>query len=387
MEWLKNKIFGDPKAQEITSLKEKMEELYAQKRYDEALAFAIKIRDLSIENFGKEHLFYASALNDMGLIYESMGNSKPVFNLYNEALEIRRRTAGENHPDFAETLNNLGLWYKKAGMNQDAEKMLRQALDIRRTTLGTTHPLFAQSLNNLAHLYISSGQLPEAEKYAKEALEVKKESSNVSADSMINSLQLLASIFDAQGKKMETASILQKVSDIVDKKQKSPSDENYSKLVRYSQEMNLSFQRGDYDGAVVKAKKAVDFAYSTYGNKSPECATTKVNLALLYRVKKENHLLAESLFKEALDIRESIFGPNHPETGEVCFYLGTLTLAEGKIDAARVMLKRAISIRNLVKDGWNEDIARELDLLNAAIEERERIKVEKYHESGAGLSR
>lgn len=160
-----------------------------------------------------------------------------------------------------------------------------------------------------------------------------------------------------------------------------PYDDNYLKLIRYSKEILTLYNCGDYSSAVVEGNNARDFARSTFGNKSNEYASTSIELAQLYRKKKENYSLAESIFKEALKIQESIFGPNHPKSGEICFFLGTLTLSMGKPDEAWILLNRAISIRNLVKEGWNEDISRELDILIASFEkgaeERIRIKIVK----------
>jgi len=159
-----------------------------------------------------------------------------------------------------------------------------------------------------------------------------------------------------------------------------------SQLLLFDKDILTLFNQGDYFGAVVQAKNARDFAYRSFGNNTPEYVTTIINLALLYRVKKEYHSLAESLFKEALTIQEGILGGFNPKTGEVYYYLGTLILARGNVEEARKLLNKAINIRNFLKEGWNEDVASELDLLITAIDEQnKRITIKKYHERGAGL--
>ena len=59
----------------------------------------------------------------------------------------------ENHPDYAISLNNLALLYESMGEYARAESLFRQALEISKKTLGEAHPDYAHSLNNLALLY------------------------------------------------------------------------------------------------------------------------------------------------------------------------------------------------------------------------------------------
>ncbi|WP_342766285.1 tetratricopeptide repeat protein, partial [Methanosaeta sp. UBA356] len=70
---------------------------------------------------------------------------------------------GEDHPEYAASLNNLAVLYRSMGRYSDAEPLFRQATEIWRKSLGEDHPNCATGLNNLAELYRSVGRYSDAE--------------------------------------------------------------------------------------------------------------------------------------------------------------------------------------------------------------------------------
>lgn len=70
------------------------------------------------------------------------------------------------------------------------------------------------------------------------------------------------------------------------------------------------FQQGQYDHAVVVAKKALDAAERAEGANHPSVATSLNNLAAIY-VAQGQYAQAEPIYKRSLAIVEKAFGPNH----------------------------------------------------------------------------
>ncbi|MFM6407988.1 MAG: tetratricopeptide repeat protein, partial [Microcystis sp.] len=62
------------------------------------------------------------------------------FNLYLEALDLRKRLLGDNHPDVAASLNNLAEFYYSQGRYTEAEPLYLEAINIFRERLGENHP-------------------------------------------------------------------------------------------------------------------------------------------------------------------------------------------------------------------------------------------------------
>ena len=53
----------------------------------------------------------AHSLNNLAVLYHSMGNYPQAEELYQQALSIRKKVLGSEHPDVATILDNLGALY------------------------------------------------------------------------------------------------------------------------------------------------------------------------------------------------------------------------------------------------------------------------------------
>ena len=75
----------------------------------------------------------------------------------------------------------------------------------------------------------------------------------------------------------------------------------------------LLSEKGDYDGAELLFREAIVIKEKVYGHDHPSTATTLNNIAvLLYSKGKKKE--ASVLGKQALRICEKALGPNHPTT-------------------------------------------------------------------------
>ncbi|MDB9384603.1 tetratricopeptide repeat protein, partial [Nodularia spumigena CS-584] len=72
----------------------------------------------------------ANTLNNIGLVYDSLGEKQEALKYYNQALPIYR--AVEDKGGEATTLNNIGSVYDSLGEKQEALKFYNQALPIYR---------------------------------------------------------------------------------------------------------------------------------------------------------------------------------------------------------------------------------------------------------------
>ncbi len=75
---------------------------------------------------GKDRPEYAASLNDLGRLYEAMGNNRHAEALYQAALGIRVRVLGEGHPDSAQSMNDLGALHETLGRRAEAERPIRR---------------------------------------------------------------------------------------------------------------------------------------------------------------------------------------------------------------------------------------------------------------------
>ncbi len=105
---------------------------------------------------------YAGLLNNMALLYITMGQTEKVEDPLVKSLGIYKSSVGDESPVYAKTLNDLGNFYRSQERYAEAEPLLTKALAIREKSLGTSHPLYTQSQEDLAIHYWKKGEVDKA---------------------------------------------------------------------------------------------------------------------------------------------------------------------------------------------------------------------------------
>ena len=118
----------------------------------------------------------ASALNNLGNRYSSLGRREEALQPTEEAVRIRRELSQSNPaflPDLAMALNNLGNRYSNLGRREEALQPTEEAVRIYRE-LSQSNPAFlpnlATALNNLGNRYSELGRREEALQLTEEAV-------------------------------------------------------------------------------------------------------------------------------------------------------------------------------------------------------------------------
>ena len=113
-----------------------VKQLIEQGRYQEAIPIAERAVEVAKRVRGPEHPETADALNNLGLVFEKIGDSAKAEPLFQEALRIRQKVLGPEHPVTAQSLNKLGSLYRD--VHEYAKAALRGCLIVRRT--GSSRP-------------------------------------------------------------------------------------------------------------------------------------------------------------------------------------------------------------------------------------------------------
>jgi len=101
-----------------------------------------------------------------------MGRWEVGLPLYKDILEQVPAEHGKAGNEYATALNNLAMIYHDTRRYEDAEPLYDEALSIRRRVLGADHPETATSLNKLAGLYRAQGRYVEAAPMVMDAVEI-----------------------------------------------------------------------------------------------------------------------------------------------------------------------------------------------------------------------
>ena len=240
---------------------------YGEGKFQKALPLAAKVAQVHRAILGEKHPDYATSLQHLALLYESIGEYTLAQPLYQQALDLRKAVLGEKHPDYATSLNNLGKLFESIGESERAEPLLRQALQIRKGVLGEMHPSYATSLSNLAGLYESMGAYARAEPLYRQASAIRK--------------AVLGDEHPEYGQSLNNLALL------------------YHSM-------------GEYAQAEPLYRKALVIDKAVLGEKHPNYACSLNNLALLFESMGE-YARAEPLYRQALEIHKAVLGEKHPD--------------------------------------------------------------------------
>ncbi len=150
----------------------------------------------------------ARTLNNIGLVYDNLGQRQEALSYYQRALPIYEEVG--NRAELAVTLNNIGLVYDHLGQRQEALRTYQQALPITEE-VGDRAGL-AVTLNNIGLVYDNLGQRQEALSYYQRALPIREEVGDRDGESV--TCYNLARLYWTQGTLTEAAAHLERAVEL-----------------------------------------------------------------------------------------------------------------------------------------------------------------------------
>ncbi len=120
----------------------------------------------------------AIALNNVGSVYDDLGQYSKALEYYEKSLEIRKKTGDVKGEGVS--LNNIGLTYKNLGQYSKALEYYEKSLEIRKK-IGDLKGE-GTSLNNIGLVYDDLGQYTKALEYHEKSLEIKKKTGDINGE-------------------------------------------------------------------------------------------------------------------------------------------------------------------------------------------------------------
>jgi CHAT domain-containing protein/Tfp pilus assembly protein PilF len=271
----------------------------ALEKHDEALALRRAMGDRSGE---------AQSLHNIGTVYEGLGETQKALEKYNEALPIRR-ALGDRYGQ-AGTLNSIGAAYWMLGDMRKALEMYNEALSLRRV-IGDRYGQ-AAALNNIGVAYESLGDKQKALETYSEALP----------------------IFQAVGERIGEASVISNIG-----------------LVYWS--------LGETQKALEKYNEALPIRRAV-GDRRGE-ANTLSNMGLAYATLGDTQKALEK-YDEALSLRQ-VIGDRYGQAATLN-NMGSAYFALGDKQKALETYNKALALRRAVGDRRGE--ASTLNLIGGA---------------------
>lgn len=117
----------------------------------------LEVAEFCIKEFGAESQDYASALNNLAVVYYNTGNYKLAENNLIKAIGILKKGTASGQIKTAVCLNNLGAMYYEIGNFELAFKTIDEATGLAEKALHQDDPVYAVMLNNLASVSLTEG--------------------------------------------------------------------------------------------------------------------------------------------------------------------------------------------------------------------------------------
>ena len=333
--------------------------LYHAGRYAEAVRVAEWLCRMTETHSYPTHPDAATILNNLALLYKTLGDFARAELLYQRALAICENVLGPEHRNTARSLDNLAALYQALGEFARAEPLHRRALAICEKTLGIEHPDTAQILNNLAALYEARGDSARAEPLYRRALAICEKVLGVEHPNIAQILDNLAGLYYKMFNFGRAEQLYQRALAI----RENVLGPEHPYTARSLNNLALLYNSaGDHARAEPLLQRALAIHEIVLGPKHPDTATSLNNLALLYR-SLGDHARAAPLLQRALAIRENILGAEHPDTGASLNNLAGLFQALGDFGRAEPLLQRALAICESILGAEHPDTGASLNNL------------------------
>ncbi|MBK6265735.1 tetratricopeptide repeat protein [Marivirga sp. S37H4] len=168
-ELLKNETLKTDRIEYIKILKSLADVYVHLKSYEEAIDTNLEI--IKIANEENNHLWTTLAYNNLGFIYNAIGETDTSIIFFNKGYElIMQENIALSDENKAAILINMGVSNASIGRMSLAQKFLNEALELRKKS---NNPLkIAQTLNYLAAYELISNKTDNALKNAKEAIDI-----------------------------------------------------------------------------------------------------------------------------------------------------------------------------------------------------------------------
>ncbi len=328
-------------------------------KYQEALKLWEQVDDKSWE---------ATTLNNIGRVYDDLGEKQLALKYYNQTLLIDRAVA--NRRGEATTLNNIGSVYNSLGEKQQALKYYNQALPTLRAVGDGGRE--ATTLNNIGLVYDDLGEKQEALKYYNQALPIFRAVGDRKGEA--TTLSNIGSVYNSLGEKQEAlkyynqalpilravgdrgreAAILNNIGSVY-----NSLGENQEALKYYNQALHISGAVGDGTGVATTINN-IGTVYNSLGENQEALkyynqvlpirravddrqgeATTLNNIGVVYDSLGEKQQ-ALKYYSQALPIFRAVGDKGMEAT--TLFNMAFLERSQGNLKQAQTQIQAAIEI-------------------------------------------
>ncbi len=248
--------------------------------YTRALQVCERLIKMCEELYGTDHEKTATSYNNIGYVFDSMGDYPKALEYYQKALAICEKVLGEEHPSTATSYNNIGYVFDSMGDYPKALEYDQKALAIREKVLGNDHPDTATSYNSIGYVFDSMGDYPKALEYYQKALAIREKVLGEEHPSTATSYNNIGYVFDSMGDYPKALEYYQKALAI---RERVLGEEHPNTATSYNNIGAVFCEMGDYPKALEYYQKVIAIYEKVLGEEHPSTATVRDNIRAAHR--------------------------------------------------------------------------------------------------------
>jgi tetratricopeptide (TPR) repeat protein len=238
----------------------------------------------------------------------------------------------------------------------EAEPLSRRALAISTKYFGYEHPLVARDLNNLALLLRATNRREEAETVCRRALAAIGSTDRTDTPAKAICLLNLGELIRERGDNATGGPLIAEGAAIL---QRNLGPDHPDTALALSQVATSLIMEGDHAGALHLLRGVVAACEKNLGLNHPRVADNLVRVAAL--VGRDDAVEAERLYRRALMIDESVYGPHHPKVARDINGLTELLIEMGRYQEGQVFNARARAIAERVLSRDHQESLRAIE--------------------------
>jgi len=157
-----------------------------------AEAYYLESKSIKERISGTNNESYVSALNNLAVVYDMMGEYKKAEEYQIRALKIREKTLGKQHHEYGLLLYNHAAFYDRQGKYKLADSLAQEALAIFSLKLDKSHNYYARLIGLIGLLKLKENKITESIHYFEESKQLFEKQSGKETPGYLQAITHLA---------------------------------------------------------------------------------------------------------------------------------------------------------------------------------------------------
>ncbi len=285
---------------------------YRKKDYAASITLAKQAEKQALREFGKNHLNYSIALNNLAVGLETVGKFDEAIKNYEKSLKIKEGITGKENEEYIQALKNLAGLYKKLKQYENAIRYYIEVCDLRQRLEGSESITYMYDLIALANNYKQIKEYSRADSAlicVVTTLEGIEEKNDEHFQLEVNAIRSRGYIYTHKRNYPEAERYFLETLELV-KSKYGEYHEQYSTTLEYL--ANAYYLADKNDLAISAYQKVVEINMFLFGDKGYTYAYDLSNLGNVY-VFIGQYEIADSILNLAANVALDALGENHPD--------------------------------------------------------------------------